>query len=89
LIEKGTIKEVAHAIGMSPHTLYSWRRIKFLEMTEDGQVEVAHALKVKAFMKKWKRSNNQKGKMPALFRGGINTYSESVLRKIKQDLKPL
>lgn len=89
MIEKGTIKQVAKAIGMSPHTLYSWRRIKFLEMTEDGQFEVAHALKVKAFMKKWKRSNNQKGKMPALFRGGINNYSESVLRKIKEDLKPL
>jgi hypothetical protein len=40
-------------------------------------------------MRKWKRSNNQKGKMPALFRGGINNYSESVLRKIKEDLKPL
>jgi transposase-like protein len=88
MIERGNIRQVAEAIGLSPHTLYSWRRIGFLEMT-DGQVEVAHALRVKAFMKKWKRSNNQKGKMPALFRGGINNYSESVLRKIKEDLKPL
>ncbi len=87
MIERGTIKQVAEAIELSPHTLYSWRRIGFLEM-ENGQVEVAHALKVKAFMKKWKRSNNQRGKMPALFRGGISNYSESVLRKIKQDLKP-
>lgn len=89
MLERGRIKEVAEAIGVSVHTLYSWRRIKFLEMDSEGQVEVAHALKIKAFMKKWKRSNNQKGKMPALFRGGINTYSESVLRKIKEDLKPL
>jgi transposase-like protein len=88
MIERGRIKEVAEVIGVSVHTLYSWRRIGFLEM-EDRQVEVAHAIKIKAFMRKWKRSNNQKGKMPALFRGGINNYSESVLRKIKKDLKPL
>jgi transposase-like protein len=87
MIERGTIKEVAQAIGLSPHTLYSWRRIGFLEMT-DGKVEVAHALKVKAFMKKWKRSNNQKGKMPALFRGGLSSYPESVLEKIRKDLQP-
>jgi hypothetical protein len=87
MIEKGNIRQVAKAIGMSPHTLYSWRRIGFLEMV-DGQVEVAHALKIKAFIKKWKRSNNQKGKMPALFRGGIKRYPESALVKIKKELKP-
>ncbi len=50
MIERGRIKEVAEAIGVSVHTLYSWRRIKFLEMDSDGQVEVAHALKIKAFI---------------------------------------
>ena len=88
MIEKGNIRQVAEAIGLSPHTLYSWRRIGFLEMDADGQVEVAHALKIRAFIKKWKRSNNQKGRMPALFRGGIKNYPESALVKIKKDLKP-
>jgi hypothetical protein len=87
MIEKGNIRQVAKAIGMSPHTLYSWRRIGFLEMV-DGQVEVAHALKIKAFMKKWKRSNNQNDRMPALFRGGISKYHESVIARIKKDLRP-
>ena len=88
MIEKGNIRQVAEAIGMSPHTLYSWRRIGFLEMGADRQVEVAHAMKVRDFMKKWKRSNNQKGKMPALFRGGIKNYSKATLLNIKKDLKP-
>jgi transposase-like protein len=88
MIEKGNIRQVAEAIGMSPHTLYSWRRIGFLEMGADGQVEVAHALKIKAFMKKWKRSNNQNNRMPALFRGGISGYHESVITRIKKDLRP-
>jgi hypothetical protein len=57
-------------------------------MDADGQVEVAHALKIRAFIKKWKRSNNQKGRMPALFRGGIKNYPESALVKIKKDLRP-
>lgn len=88
MIEKGNIRQVAEAIGLSPHTLYSWRRIGFLEMGDDGKVEVAHAIKIRDFMKKWKKSNNQKGRMPALFRGGINKYSESTLLRIKKDLKP-
>ena len=87
MIEKGNIRQVAEAIGMSPHTLYSWRRIGFLEMV-DGQVEVAHAIKIRDFIKKWKRSNNQNNRMPALFRGGIAKYHETVLARIKKDLKP-
>jgi transposase-like protein len=88
MIEKGRIRQVAEAIGVSVHTLYSWRRIGFLEMDANGQVEVAHAIKIRDFMKKWKRSNNQNGRMPALFRGGIAKYPESVLVRIKRDLKP-
>lgn len=87
MIKKGNIRQVAEAIGMSPHTLYSWRRIGLLEMT-NGQVEVAHALKLKDFIKKWKRNNNQNGRMPALFRGGVDKYHESVIARIKKDLRP-
>lgn len=88
MIKRGIIKEVAPLIGVSVHTMYQWRRITLLKMGPDRKVNVAHALKVKEFMKKWRKHNNQKGKMPAITRGGFKNYPESVLEKIRKDLEP-
>jgi DNA-binding transcriptional MerR regulator len=88
MIKRGTIKEVAPLIGVSVHTMYQWRVVTLLQFDEDRKVSVAHALKVKEFMKKWRRHNRQKGKMPAITRGGFKDYPESVLEKIRKDLQP-